>query len=177
MTNREPLRDSALSAPPFGYLSGSRVLRGSRSRQQPVSVATIKRGNYGLVETATARCELSGSSTVRGLFQRSGPLGPGSPDLLFWVKGERTVGKGERPVGCSGAVNKCGESRGEVTPEGEQDGCYRVGGGRKVEPEKPKTLNLRSRGERGCLCVTGSGGGADDKGGGRVCPWGTPDGS
>ena len=98
MTNREPLRDSALSAPPFGYLSGSRVLRGSRSRQQPVSVATIKRGNYGLVETATARCELSGSSTVRGLFQRSGPLGPGSPDLLFWVKGERTVGKGERPV-------------------------------------------------------------------------------
>lgn len=45
-------------------------------------------------------------------------------------------------MGCSGAVNRCGESRGEVTSEGEQDGCYWAGGGRKVEPEKPKTLNL-----------------------------------
>lgn len=83
MTNREPPRDSILSAPPFSYVSGSRAVRGSSSRQPPVSVATVKRGNYGLVETATARCELSGPRTVRGLFQRTGPLGPGSPGLLF----------------------------------------------------------------------------------------------
>lgn len=74
MTNREPPRDSTLSAPPFSYVTGSRAVRGSRLRQPPVSVATVKRGNYGLVETATARCELSGPRTVRA-FQRTGPLG------------------------------------------------------------------------------------------------------
>lgn len=117
-------------------------------------MATVKRGNYGLVETATARCELSGPRTVQGLFQRTGPLG--GPLVLGKVR--EPWGKGERPMGCSGSSKQVWGEPGEVTSEGEQDGCYRAGGGRKVEPEKPRTLNLGKSWGRVYLWVAGSGG-------------------
>lgn len=57
-----------------------------------------------------------------------------------------------------------------MTSERRADGCYQAGSGRKVEPEKPRTLNLGKSWGKGLFVGHGIWGGADDKGGVRVCP-------